>query len=360
MLIIPVFIPHLGCPHDCVFCNQRSISGAQDLPTDEEIITQIENYKKISENYDEIQLAFFGGSFTAIPVEQQEHFLRLVFPYVKKSGNKSAFIDSLRLSTRPDAIDEEVLGRLKRFGVSTIELGAQSMDDKVLVLSGRGHKVSDTVKSSRMIKEKGFILGLQTMPGLPGSTEEQDIETAEKIIALGPAIVRIYPTIVIKNTALHKMMLLGKYTPMRLEDAVCLCAKLTRMYEDAGIKVIRTGLHSSENMCEDKDVAGGPYHPAFGDMVRSKILIDELIPKIDKVISEKRDISENFKADTLTIVVPSNMISTFTGNKKCNSNALESKYGVKKVRFVSSAPDKNSSGNISENTVSGNDLTVYF
>ena len=336
MLIIPVFVPHLGCPHDCCFCNQRSISGSVKIPTSEEIIEEIESYRSIACNYERTELAFFGGSFTAVSMEMQKHFLKTVFPYVIRSGNEGAFIHGLRLSTRPDCIDDKTLDQLKKYGVDTIELGAQSMDPEVLELSKRGHTPEDTVRSSKMIKEAGFALGLQTMTGLPGATPEKDLETADRIISLGPSIVRIYPTIVIKRTLLETMMKNGEYVPPTLADTVDLCAKLVLKYNKAGIKIIRMGLHSSENMCEEKDIAGGPYHPAFGELVYQRLALSEMEEKIESLKKAygvmKKDLPKDLPKD-LEIRVPQGKISVYTGNRRSNITVLKEKYGFTHIKI---------------------------
>lgn len=287
--IIPVFVPHLGCPNNCVFCNQRRITGEQRPASAEDV----------PENADG-QIAFYGGSFTAIPVENQIELLEAAKGHV------------IRLSTRPDAIDDTVLERLGKYNVRTIELGAQSLDDEVLRLSGRGHSSEDVVKASRLIKKYGFSLILQMMTGLPGDTEQKDIETAEKIIALGPDGVRIYPTVIVKDTALYDMWKAGRYKEHTVEDAVTVCSKILPMFENAGIPVIRLGLNPTDDL-SGGDAVGGAYHPALGELVRSRIARNEME---ERILNGQRE-----------FVVPSNRLSQYLGQHRSNLQYLEEKYG---------------------------------
>lgn len=266
--IIPVFVPHLGCPNNCVFCNQRKISGSL-VPANAETVKQSvsEGIEKIPKGTN-IQLAFYGGSFTAIPVEKQNELLDAALPFLHDGS-----ICSLRLSTRPDAIDGETLLRLKGRGVKTIELGCQSMCDEVLALSGRGHTSEDTVTAARLIKACGFELILQMMTGLPGDTKERTVETAEKLIALNPDGVRIYPTVIVEDTPLCDMWREGKYKEHTVTDAVDYCAAVLPLFERAGIPVIRLGLNPTEELSGGA-AAGGAYHPALGELVRSRCLLD--------------------------------------------------------------------------------------
>lgn len=264
--IIPVFVPHLGCPNDCVFCNQRRISGSQEPATAQTVKEAIENAAALPSKGAKRQLAFYGGSFTAIPVEQQLSLLNAA-----REEMAQGRIDSLRLSTRPDAIDGTVLDRLRDYGVETIELGAQSLDDRVLLLSGRGHTAEDVEKASQLIKEWGFRLILQMMTGLPGDTPEKAVETARRIAALKPDGVRIYPTVIVRDTALYDLWRSGRYAEHTVEDAVEVCASLVPLFEEAGIPIIRLGLNPTEELSGGA-AAGGAYHPALGELVQSRVL----------------------------------------------------------------------------------------
>ena len=266
--IIPVFVPHLGCPHACVFCNQRRISGAQKPATAEDVKNSIEQAAAFLPRGGKRQLAFYGGSFTAIPAEEQEALLTAA-----KEALDRGRIDAIRLSTRPDAIDEAVLARLRRFGVETVELGAQSMDDEVLRLSGRGHTAADVERASELVQAAGFRLILQMMTGLPGSTDEKDVETARKIIALCPDGVRVYPTVIVRDTALCDMWRAGDYREHTVEDAVRVCAEILPLFEAAEIPVIRLGLNPTDELTGGAAVAGA-YHPALGELVKSRILLN--------------------------------------------------------------------------------------
>ena len=266
--IIPVFVPHLGCPNDCVFCNQRRISGSQQPATAQTVREAIEKAAALPRIGAERQLAFYGGSFTAIPLPEQLSLLEAAKEYLDRGE-----IGSVRLSTRPDAIDGSTLTRLKAYGVETIELGAQSMDDEVLRLSGRGHTAEDVENASRLIKAAGFKLILQMMTGLPGDRAEKSLETARRIIALKPDGVRIYPTVIVRDTALFDLWKAGRYREHSVEDAVSVCAKIVPLFEEAGIPIIRLGLNPTEDLSSG-EAAGGAYHPALGELVRSRILYE--------------------------------------------------------------------------------------
>lgn len=339
-LIIPVFVPHMGCPHDCCFCNQRKISGQTLPPTYESIISTIEQYSTIAPNYGSVEVAFYGGSFTAIPWEEQEKYLSAANEGCRLLFGTNQGLSPYRISTRPDCIDSEILKKLKRYGVKTIELGAQSMCDDVLQLSGRGHLAEDTVNASRLIKEHGFVLGIQTMPGLPGSTREKEFETARKVIELSPDIVRIYPTIVIVGTDLDTRYRSGEYRPLNLEEAIDICAGLVPLYEVQGIKVIRTGLQSSDNVSEDGDVVAGPYHPAFGELVKSRMAFDVIKQGINEIVQSEGNLWNGLfmgecieicmNAGNVEIRVPEKFLSQFIGQGRRNIEAVE------KLAFVSS------------------------
>ena len=265
--IVPVFVPHWGCQHACVFCDQRRITGERE-PATARTVEQAMQQAAALPSGAKRQLAFYGGSFTAIPPAQQEELLAAAQPYLGRGE-----LSSLRLSTRPDAIDRAALDRLRRYGVETIELGAQSMDERVLALAGRGHTAADVERASHLIREAGFELILQMMTGLPGSSDESDIETARRLIALHPDGVRIYPTVIVEGTALCEQWRAGLYREHTVEDAVRVCARILPLFEEAGIPVIRLGLNPTEELSSGAAV-GGAYHPALGELVRSRILRD--------------------------------------------------------------------------------------
>ena len=315
--IIPVFVPHLGCPNDCVFCNQRRISGEQLPAGPETVKNAIESAAAFLPQGGKRQLAFYGGSFTAIPVCQQQALLSVAKEYLDRGD-----IDSVRLSTRPDAIDDEILHRLRAHAVETIELGAQSLDDEVLILSGRGHTAEDVENASRLIKARGFKLILQMMTGLPGDTPEKDIETAKKIIALKPDGVRIYPTVIVRDTALYDMWQAGTYPEHSVEDAVQVCSELLPLFEAAGIPVIRLGLNPTDDL-SGGDAAAGAYHPALGEMVKSRIMLK----KAEQLMAATEP------GTSFVIEVGRGKTSQMTGQKRCNLDYLKAKYGLKELKI---------------------------
>ena len=272
---IALFVPHLGCPHQCSFCNQKSISGETKQISGEDVKQACEIALK-SGDCKHAEIAFFGGSFTAIDREYMVSLLRAAYEYVK-----SGKFGGIRISTRPDCINDEILNILKDYGVTAIELGCQSMDDEVLRLNKRGHSAKDIEKASALIRKFGFELGHQMMTGLYGSNAEKDILTAEKLIRLKPDTVRIYPTVVLENTELSEKYKNKEYEPQKTEDAVKLCAKLLLMFESSGIPVIRLGLHSGGNV-EDGYVAGA-FHPAFREKCESEIYYEKFTGALEDV-----------------------------------------------------------------------------
>ncbi len=303
---VGLFVPHNGCPHQCTFCNQRAISGQSKQVTPADVDEAV---KIATENPDSRggEIAFFGGSFTAIDRDIMVGLLEAANKYVKNGCFKG-----IRCSTRPDAVDDEICRILKFYGVTAVELGAQSMSDEVLRLNRRGHTSQDVVNVSKMLKSYGFELGLQMMTGLYGSTDEDSIETAKKIIALKPSTVRIYPTVVLENTELAELYKSGKYLPQTVDLAAELCAKLLLMFDEAKIAVIRTGLHSGGGV-EDEYLAGA-YHPAFKELCEGKIYLEKAI----KYIKEK-----NIPQGRIIICVAPNAISKMTGQKRCNITKLK-------------------------------------
>ena len=301
--IIPVFVPHLGCPNDCVFCNQRRISGHIEPATAQTVKNAIEEAAALTPSGTKRQLAFYGGSFTAIPEARQIELFEAAQPYLADGT-----ISSIRLSTRPDAIDGTVLKRLKKYGVTVIELGAQSMCDRVLELSGRGHDSAAVADASRLIKDAGFDLILQMMTGLPGDTDESCVETAKRIIALHPDGVRIYPTVIVRDTELYDMWKAGTYKEHTVSDAVRVCAKITKLFDEAGIPIIRMGLNPTEDL-SGGDAVGGAYHPALGELVRSRMMLDKAVELLDGIEPDKRVILGVNKSD----------VSKMIGQHRCNA-----------------------------------------
>lgn len=329
---IPIFIPHLGCPYDCIYCDQKKIAAQTQIPTDDAIISTIEQYLSTIPATAQVELAFFGGSFTAIPISAQEAFLRLIQPYLE-----SGRIQGIRISTRPDCIDTDGLDLLKGYGVKTIELGVQSLDDEVLQLSSRRYKTQDVRLSSALIKEKGFRLGIQLMVGLPGDTYERDIKTAKETIKLAPQMVRIYPTLVIAGTQLDKMWQAGKYRALSLEKAITVCKDMRRLFTAASIPVIRMGLYPGEELRAAGVIKAGPFHPAFGELVEQAIFRDQaesaLRQHIDRFGSTER----------LYINVNERDLSKLLGPQRTNLNYLKQLFAIEDLRFrINPALDRNS------------------
>lgn len=298
---ISIFVPHLGCPKQCSFCNQHYIARTADAPQKEDIISAV-NTAVNSKNYNPntTELAFFGGSFTAINHEYMLSLLETAKAFVDKK-----MISGIRISTRPDAIDEDILKILKSYSVTAIELGAQSMDDEVLSLNRRGHTAADVIKASKFIKKFFFSLGLQMMTGLLGDSDEKSISTAEAIIELKPDTVRIYPTIVLENTYLGELYKKGVYKPQSLDNAVKLTAILLEMFKENDISVIRTGLHTID---ESKYLAG-PWHPAFRELCDSEIYLKKALLKLDE-------------AGDYNIYVARGSVSKMSGQKRKNLEVL--------------------------------------
>lgn len=314
--IIPVFVPHLGCRADCVFCNQRRITGVQKPVTADEVSRAIRQSAAVAPNEAERQLAFYGGSFTAIPVARQEELLGAAQPFLADGT-----LRSIRVSTRPDAIDETVLDRLERYGVRTIELGAQSMDDRVLTQSGRGHTAREVTDAAAAVKARDFQLVLQMMTGLPGDEDgAASVKTAEALIALHPDGVRIYPTVIIRDTPLYDLWCSGQYREHTVEAAVEVCARIVPLFDAAGIPIIRLGLNPTEDL-SGGDAAAGAYHPALGELVRSRILLQTA-----------RRLLEGIAAGSdVVLEVPKGKLSQMTGQRRCNVKTLKDEFRLRSL-----------------------------
>lgn len=282
---VPIFVPELACPNRCVFCNQNSISGCHSQPDPEEVKLIIEErLHTIPKVNTHIEIGFFGGNFTGIDERQQKEYLEIAQKYYHQND-----VHGIRLSTRPDYITPQSLDLLKQFNVTTIELGAQSLDEDVLKLAGRGHTIEDIEYASKLIHKYGFRLGLQMMTGLPGDTVEKSIKTANKIIELGASDVRIYPTLVIKNTELEKLWLSGTYKPQSLDEAVNLSAALIDIFNKAGLNIIRVGLHPSDDLL--RDMLAGPFHPSFRQLAEKKVTFtkkNDLVNGLDSSSDEQK------------------------------------------------------------------------
>ncbi|MDX9917817.1 MAG: radical SAM protein [Gudongella sp.] len=326
--IIPVFVPHLGCPHDCVFCNQKKITGLSTSVTTDEVQKIIDEHLDTFKKELKVEVAFYGGSFTAIDINTQRALLSVPFEY-KLNGR----IDGIRLSTRPDAINHEILRMLKDYGVDTIELGVQSMDEYVLSQSERGHTQDDVIKSAKLIKDYGFSLGLQQMVGLPGDSYEKDIDSTNKIIALEPDFIRIYPTLVIKGTELERMLKNGLYRPLSVDEAVNISADILMMAVINDIDVIRIGLQPTENIREGGDVVAGPFHPSIRQLTESRMLIKLL--EIWKNQGNNSVFNGNW-----TIYCDKSYISTVSGQKGTNKKAIKELFEINNLKIKEAPLDK--------------------
>lgn len=319
---IPIFIPHEGCPHDCTFCNQRKITGIESSVSPEGVVYDIHDYLSTIKTQDcDIEIAFFGGSFTGLSLDLQEQFLKAA------ASVDDSRIKGIRISTRPDYIDETILEQCLRYGVKTIELGVQSSNNDVLELNHRGHVFKDVVKSAKLIHQSGIELGLQMMLGMYGSDPEKDIKTCNDIIDLQPKSTRIYPTLVLGGTELETFYNQGKYSPYDIETAVETAKECIIRFRENEIDIIRIGLYSSDDLRSDGNIISGPFHPAFGEMAENRIYRDEI---------EKEIISKNIKDCEYIVMAKPSETSKIIGQKKCNKIYFNEKYGVSlKVKTIS-------------------------
>lgn len=315
---ISIFVPHIGCPNKCSFCNQRYITGTCKAPNAKDVENAVITAVK-SKGYDSStsEIAFFGGSFTAINRNYMLSLLEAASSFVK-----IGLVSGIRISTRPDAIDDEILMLLKEYNVTAIELGAQSLNNYVLKMNNRGHTAADVEKASQLIKKHGFELGLQIMTGLYADDNESAERTVKKVIEIHPDTVRIYPTIVLKDTDLAALYLDGIYKPQSLSDAIKLSAKLYLMLTKHGIKVIRLGLHSIEK----EAYIAGPWHPAFSELCQSQIMLTKVLTNL-------------FDKGKYVIYVGKSDVSKMTGQRKSNLNYLNSRGFECKVKVDESLDD---------------------
>lgn len=313
--IIPIFVPHMGCHHKCVFCDQKIIASSISFPDVKREINDFLITRRIKDA--PLEVAFFGGSFTAIPYKTQEELLKKAQPFIN-----SGTVNSLRISTRPDAVSDEVLEFLQNYHVKTIELGVQSFSDNVLFLSKRGHLRKDIFHAVEKIKSWNYNLGLQVMPGLPGDSKKTIKSTIEDIIAIKPNFIRIYPTVVLRGTLLEKMYNSGEYTPLSLEEAVEITSDVFTKVTRHNIKVIRMGLQPTEELLFKESVVAGPFHSAFGELVKGNIALKDLCSFLDDYLNAIKKVYE------LVIWVPYNQISFYVGHKGVNKRILRDKYNI--------------------------------
>lgn len=302
---LPVFIPHVGCPHRCSFCDQNTISGEQRAPTPQEASAQIASaLAGLPARFGSAEIAFFGGSFTAVPRAYMVALLEAAQPFLKDGR-----VRGIRVSTRPDAISPEILETLRAYGVKAIELGAQSMYNKVLEANSRGHTREDVERASRLVRDAGFELGVQMMTGLYGSDAAMDRGTGEALAALFPDTARIYPTAVLQGTRLAELMASGAYAPPALEETVETCAWLLELFESRGVRVIRLGLHDSPEL--RSRAVGGACHPALGELCRGRVWLHRL----ERALAGR-------PPGAVTVRVPARLLSQFVGQGGCNVSAL--------------------------------------
>ena len=320
--IVSLFIPHLGRPNDCIFCNQRKITNYVEVVQKDEIRNEIRNQLANFPNksQEDIQIAFYGGSFTGIEKTAMIDYLKIANEFIEDGK-----VRSIRLSTRPDYIDEHILKILKEYNVETIELGVQSMVDSILDANLRCHDSNCVRIATKLIKSFGFELGLQMMTGLYKSTSDMDLYTADELIKLQPDFVRIYPTLVIKNTLLENYTQTNKYTPQSLDESVDNSTKIYLKFIEANIPVIRLGLLNTDNIKDGKDVVAGAIHPNYRQLVE-----DNLYRKVVDYVLENR------KIQSLEIHVKPNILNNFVGFNKENKLYFTKKYGLKNIKFCNS------------------------
>jgi len=324
--IIPIFVPHYGCPHDCVFCNQSSITGEDRENSTKEVINKDYIDKVVKSHLStiplvnrEVEISFFGGTFTAIDEALQKELLSVALAYKNKG-----LIKYIRLSTRPDYINKYILNYLKEYSVDIIELGVQSMDNSVLEASGRGHDTSCVIAASKLIKDEDFVLGLQMMIGLPYDNIDKDIATTRELITLKPDFVRIYPTLIIKGTPLQKLYLKGLFVPYTLEEAITITRIIYIMFYKSNITVIRLGLQTTEEINIGKEIVGGPFHPSFRELVEGSIYNDALASVI---------ISKGIVGDASLYINPKDVSKLYSNGKEYFTK-LELKFPKLNIKVI--------------------------
>lgn len=314
-LNIPIFIPHLGCPHTCVFCNQRSISGTQSFDP-ESVDAQIMAALATTCEDDTAEIAYFGGSFTGLDRELMIYLLDVAERYVQQPLAGKARAKGIRMSTRPDYISEEIIEILSHYSVRTVELGVQSMDDAVLVASGRGHDAKSAEQACRLLSDAGYDVVGQMMIGLPGSTVQSEVQTAKRLCELGVRAARIYPTVVFANTGLCALMQSGAYVPLTQSEAVSRSAEVLEVFEAHGVPVIRIGLCASDNLSDPACAVAGANHPAMGELVRSELYYRKL-----------RDMLHKAEMPVQTIYIPARELSVAIGQHRQNLLRLREEFG---------------------------------
>ena len=340
-LIIPLFIPHMGCPHRCVFCDQRAITGsAGRIPSPDQIRTEVERYLKFSRKRPStIQISFFGGNFLGLEQKVMLQLLDTAAAFVDNGA-----VDSLRFSTRPDTICQERLADIARFPVKTVEIGVQSMNDSVLDACMRGHTAAETITAATLIKDAGYQLGLQMMVGLPGDDDDGAMATAYQLARLDPDFVRIYPTLVLSGSPLARMFRADSYHPMTMDACITLVARLYRFFKKKGISVVRMGLQASDGLADPTELLAGPYHPAFGHLVHGEIVLDAIRTAL---------VGMDILPNKLSIRIHPTMVSRVQGLNKRNLYYLRQCHGFKEISLVQD--DK-----INPNQLMVDDQPIFF
>ena len=316
---IPIFIPHEGCPNACVFCNQRSISGTVCFDKSRVDGLIAEALSTVSPE-DTCEIAFFGGSFTGIDRSLMLYLLGVAQKYVDEGR-----VQSIRLSTRPDYINDEIISDLKKFSVRTVELGLQSLSDEVLRASGRGHDAKCAEIACKALKDAGFELIGQMMIGLPRSTVESEIMTAQKIIEMGADGARVYPTVVFFDTELAEMTRRGEYAPLTNEQAVMRTKEVLKVFDASGVPCIRVGLCASDNLADESHVMAGANHPSIGELARSEVYFDSICAEVEK---------QGIRGGELVVYVAKGCVSKAVGQKRANKEKICQKYGFKRVKVL--------------------------
>lgn len=323
-ITIPIFLPNLGCPHRCIFCDQKKSTSAKQVPGPELIDTMIENYlPHIKKSVRRIELAFFGGSFTGIKRETQEAFLRAAHRHLENNT-----IQGIRLSTRPDYIDDGALELLEKYEVSTVELGVQSFDDSVLEASGRGHTADDVYQAVRCLKMHGFDFVIQLMPGLVGDSRESSLRSASEAASLNPTAVRLYPAVVLKGTGLEELYRSGRYSPLSIEEAIELCKDMFVLFNSRHIPVIRMGIHPFAPG-EIPNIIAGPYHPSFGYLVKARVRRDEMAACMERHIGNGLT-----GADRVSIRIPERFMEEYLGANRENIAFLQSSFNIEHIDYL--------------------------
>jgi len=328
-MIIPFFIPHAGCPHQCVFCDQKRITGTHNAADPTAIPATIRSFLETNnrnrrhaaplkdpEQRADVQVAFYGGSFTALPPALQRAYLHEVRPFLA-----SGEVRCIRISTRPDGITPAILTLLREHHVTTVELGVQSFDEDVLRRSGRGHSVGHTIAATHLLRAQGFSVGYQLMPGLPGDNLSRFRETVSRSVELGPDVVRIYPALVIRDTPLEQLFRSGQYAPLALDDAVAWCVEAQECFEAAGINVLRIGLQHTEALSRPGTIVAGPVHPAFGQLVASARFLKKMIDALARTSHGTEAVLRVHPAD----------LSTALGQKKKNLALLRNRTDISTI-----------------------------